>query len=151
MVQKIVRRWAGYSRLDLSLPHHVDRLNTLGGSLSSVRAIEALRRSHLLLGEALLLLDYIVQVLHSPQVAVLRHNSFGYCEVLKASGGCVLINRYGERHPTMPGSHHHLEESFRHGRGVSIRSIFIPCLDACLRVSQCFKAPSHGGANAGGD
>jgi hypothetical protein len=61
--------------LHLPLPHHVYRFNAFQCPLRRVKALEALLCPHLLLDESVILLDHVVQVLHAPQFAVLRHNS----------------------------------------------------------------------------
>ena len=59
---------------DLPFTYHVYRFNAFQCSLRRVKVFEALRRSHLLFYETMVLLNYIVQVLRAPESAVLRHN-----------------------------------------------------------------------------
>jgi len=62
------------SSFDLPLPHHVHGLNAFQDSFRGVKLLEALRRLHLFLNEAMILFDQIVQVFDAPQFAVHCHN-----------------------------------------------------------------------------
>src|SRR5215207_5491585 len=52
----------------MTLPRHVHRFNTFERALRCVKALEALRRPHLLLNEVVVLLDHIVQIFHAPEI-----------------------------------------------------------------------------------
>jgi hypothetical protein len=62
---------------NLTFAHHIHGFNAFQGSLRCVKALEALRGSHLLFDEEVVLLYHIVQVFITPQFAVLRYNSLG--------------------------------------------------------------------------
>ena len=97
---------------DLTFPHHVHRLNSFQSSLGCVKSLEALRCSHLLLDEPVVLFNHIVEIFHSPKFTIFGHNLF----VLRRSESLwissVLINRDREWEPSVIGSHHLLEEAF---------------------------------------
>jgi hypothetical protein len=57
----------------------------------------------------------LVEVFHSPQLAVLRHNPFRLCGAKGVRVGRVLIDTDRERKPAVIGSHHLLKETFRCG------------------------------------
>ncbi len=56
----------------LTFSHHVHCLDTLQGSFRRRERLVALRGSHPLLHEAMILFDDVIEILYSPQLAIMR-------------------------------------------------------------------------------
>ena len=118
---RLAHRVISVYSFDLPFPYHVHGFNALQRSFSRVKPLEALRSSHLLLNESMVLFDDVIEIFHSPQLTI-----FGqYLFILRISDSfrvsSILIHTDRERKAAMIGTHHFPEEPFRR-RNIAFRA-----------------------------